>query len=311
MPDIDAAYQREFVEIEGWRPEVNWRVAVTGRPLEVLSERHYDAAREQYGTDAYEEHIRRWDGLYGCQTTLMRDAGLLVGLATLRTEREGKTSKRDRDTFAEGATFALAAVRMQYAMAGRGAAMLAGALDTIGVAAFLLGRDGKVAALSARAEAMVARAGTPLILRHGQLGAARRDADRLLQTALSHALRGEPAQQLWIGPSCEGGEGGLCEVFQLPAREWNFGFDPHVLVVMRSAGEIPEARLGPLREALGFTPAEAEIALQLANGAAREQVALERGTSQQTLHGQIKSILRKSDVTREAELVALINRLMR
>lgn len=286
-------------------------MAVTGAPLEVLSERHYDAARCYSGTDAYEDHIRRWDGVHGCQTALIQDERLLVGLAALRSERDGKTSKRDRDMFAAGAAFAQAAVRMQYAMAGQGTALLAGALDAIGIAAFLLGRDGRVAAHSGKAEVMVGRAGASLFLRNGQLGAARRDADRLLQTALSRALRGELAQQLWIGASSEAGTGGLCEIYRLPAREWDFGLDPCVLVVMRSAADIPASRLEPLREALGFTRAEAEIALQLANGGAREKVAQDRGTTQQTLHGQIKSILRKSDVTREAELVALINRLTR
>ena len=84
MPDIDAAYQREFVEIEGWRPEVNWRVAASGRPLEILSEAHYDIARQHSGTDDYEEHIRKWDGVHGCQTVLVEGDGLLVGLAALR-----------------------------------------------------------------------------------------------------------------------------------------------------------------------------------------------------------------------------------
>jgi DNA-binding CsgD family transcriptional regulator len=312
MPDIDAAYQREFQEIEGWRPEVNWRVAASGRPLEIVSEVHYDIAREHSGTDDYEDHIRRWGGVHGCQTVLVEGEGLLVGLAALHSEREGRTASRDRNMFATGATYALAAVRMQQAMAQRGAAMTVGAFDAIGVAAFLIDRHGAVAALSAAAEAIVGdRADGALRLRRGRLGAARRDADTLLQGALVRALNGEAMQQHWIGSPRDGGPGMLCELFRLPRREWDFGFDPRVLVVVRSAADIPAMRTAPLRAALGLTASEAEIALRLANGEAREDIAAARGTSAQTLGTQIKSILRKSDVAREAELTALVNRLLR
>ena len=310
MPDIDEAYQREFVEIEGWRPEVNWRVAATGRPLEVLSEAHYDIVRERSGTDEYEEHIRRWGGVQGCQTTLIQGDGLLVGMAALRTERDGRTGERDLRMFATGARHALAAIRMQQAMARRGAEMTMGAFDTIGVAAFLIDRHGAVAALSAAAEAMVGD-GAALCLHRQRLGAARRDIDAQLQGALGRALAGETMQQYWIASPRDGAPGILCELFRLPQREWDFGFEPRVLVVARQARDIPAARGAPLRTALGLTGAEAEIALRLANGAAREAIAAERGTSAQTLGTQIKAILRKSDVGREAELTALVNRLLR
>lgn len=316
MPDIDAAYQREFLEIEGWRAEVNWRVAASGRPLEIVSEAHYDIARQHSGTDDYEEHIRRWGGVHGCQTVLVEGEGLLVGLAALHSERDGRTRQRDRKLFAAGATYALAAVRMQQAMAQRGAAITVGAFDAIDVAAFLIDRRGAVAALSAAAEAIVGDragggAGGALRLRRGRLGAARRDADAALQAALGRALNGEAMQQHWIVSPQEGGDGVLCELFRLPRREWDFGFDPRVLVVARRAADIPMMRIVPLRAALGLTEAEAEIALRLANGEAREEIAAGRGTSAQTLGTQIKSILRKSEVGREAELTALVNRLLR
>ncbi|HEV2599426.1 helix-turn-helix transcriptional regulator [Sphingopyxis sp.] len=312
MPDVDAAYQREFIELEAWRPEVNWRVAASGRPLEILSEAHYDVARQYSGTDAYEEHVRRWDGLNGCQTALIAGEGLLVGLAALRSERDGRTGKRDRKLFAAGAAHALAAVRMQRAMAGRAAEMTVGAFDAIGVAAFLIDRNDRVAALSAAAEAIVGdRADGALCLRHGRLGATRRDADAQLQAAIGRAQRGAAMQQYWIAAPREGAPGILCELFRLPQREWDFGFEPRLLVVARRAADIPAARTAPLRAALGLTAAEAEIALRLANGDAREHIAATRGTSTQTLGTQIKSILRKSDVGREAELTALINRLLR
>lgn len=312
LPDIEPDYHREFMEIEAWRPEVNWRVATTARPMEVVSETHYDAVRERAPSDDYEAHIRRWDGVYGCQTVLMQDEDRLIGLAALRCERDGRTSRRDRAMFAKGATYALAAVRMQQAMAQRGAVMTAGAFDAIDVAAFLIDRHGLVAALSAAAEAMVGgKGGGALCLRRGRLGGTRRDMDALLQPALERAVQGEAAQQYWIAGPHERAPPVLCELFCLPRRDWDFGFEPRLLVVARSAGDIPATRAAPLRAALDLTAAEADIAIALANGCVREEIAAARGTSPQTLSTQIKSIMRKSDVGREAELVALVNRLLR
>ena len=124
-------------------------------------------------------------------------------------------------------------------------------------------------------------------------------------------------QQYWIGSPqgaerSGGGETGLlCELFHLPRRDWDFGFEPRVLVVARRAADISAMRSVPLRAALGLTGAEAEIALRLANGESREHIAADRGTSAHTLGTQIKSILRKSEVGREAELTVLVNRLLR
>lgn len=312
MTDIDPSYQDDFIAIEGHRQDVNWRIAATGRPMEVISERHYDDARKLMRSEAYDEHCRRWGGESGCQTTLMQGDAFLVGLATLRGEAEGRTSERDRQIFAAGAASALAAVRMQQAMADRGTAMMAGSFDAIGIAACFADANGRIAALSALAEAQVGPGG-PFRMRRGRLAAVGAECNQRLQTALATALYGGATgqqQRLWIGP-IGGRTGALCELFRLPVREWDFGFDPRVLIVIRSATDIPAAKLAPLREALGLTGAEAEIALALSNGACRDQIAADRHTSAATLKSQIKSVLRKADVDREAGLVALINRLMR
>lgn len=314
MPDVDDSYQREFLEIEGWRPEVNWRVAVTGRSLQILSEEDYDRAKERHPSDAYEEHIRRWDGLFGCQTSLIRDDDLLIGLAVLRSRKDGRTNRRDRDVFAAGAAHALAAVRMQHAIAHRGAGITADAFHALGVAAFLVGWNGGVAGLSLEAEALLRQDDPPLTLRNGRLAATRSDVDRALRAALGQALARQPhagpMEQIWLHSPGFPANMALCEIFRLPRREWDFGFDPCLLVVVRPASEIPATRLAPLRAAFGLTRSEAEIALRLANGEDRDRIGADRGTSGETIRSQIKALLRKSDTGREAEFVSLVNRLL-
>lgn len=62
---------------------------------------------------------------------------------------------------------------------------------------------------------------------------------------------------------------------------------------------------------MGLTRAEAEIAILAAEGYSRDEIANVRGATLNTIGSQLKSIFTKADVSREAELVALVNRLLR
>lgn len=313
MPDIEEAYQREFNEIEAWRPEVNWRVAVSGGTMEVLSERHYDAARAKLSSDIYDDHCRHWGGLYGAQTVLEQGDGELVGLAILRDETAGRTTAADRRAFADGADHARAAVRMQRAMTDRGVRLLAGALEGLDLAAFLLDRNGRVVAMTPEAE-MILASGIGLRVAGGRL-VGLEDRGRL-QVAIARALAGDGdalpgTETAWVGHVAPTHPVLRCDVIRLPRDALPSRGDVRVLVVAHRPDVLPASAQAPLRQALGLTAAEAEIALRLADGTDREAIAAERATSTHTLSTQIKSVLAKSGVTREAELVALVNRLMR
>lgn len=318
MTDIDPAYQQEFIEMQAWRPDVSWRVALSGDPFEVLSERHYDAAKAAAPAgsyDDYDDHCHKWGGGFGAQTVLHREGSGLIGLAILRDEKGGRTREADRRVFTEGAKYALAAVRIQRSMAHRGEQLVTGTLESMGLAAFLLDRNGRVTAKTPQAEALLGQDhGDVLRLTGTRLGATRSDGE--LQAAIARALAPDIApaayvQQLWLDAAREAAVGMRCEVIRLPQREYLFGFGVRLMVVVHPATDLSGHMLGSMRQALDLTVAEAQIARRLADGASREQIAAERATSVQTLTTQIKSILRKGDVTREAELVALVNRLMR
>lgn len=59
----------------------------------------------------------------------------------------------------------------------------------------------------------------------------------------------------------------------------------------------------------GFTGAEAQIVIGLAGGSSITELARERGTKLDTVRTQVKSALSKSGARKQAELVALVNRL--
>lgn len=65
-----------------------------------------------------------------------------------------------------------------------------------------------------------------------------------------------------------------------------------------------------LREIFGLTAAEAQLAMSLGRGKELAQIAAERGVSLMTLRVQLKSVFEKTETHRQAELVALIAKLL-
>lgn len=71
------------------------------------------------------------------------------------------------------------------------------------------------------------------------------------------------------------------------------------------------ARIGEmLRQVFGLTVAECDIARGIIGGLSIEQIAIQRGRSEQTVKTQSKSILRKLELRTQAELIRMIAALM-
>ncbi len=300
-----------FVAIDGGNPAVNWRLACARAPFELAFEQDYAIARRRLRSDIYDDYARQYDMMHGCQTVLSHDSGGFFGLATLRTGADGPTTQEQRTLFAGLAPFALSAVKMQIALEHKGAQLAAETFEAMQAVAFLLDGKGRVMSQTAAADEFLRRPNCPLRLSNRHLVAARRSEDRSLGKAIQDVL-GElqvRTPRVWLA-----GEhildGHSCEIFSLPRREWTFGYEPRVLLVVRHADRRGDDEAMFLRQAMGLTRAEAEVARMIGRGHSREQVAQSRGTSATTVHAHLKSLFRKADVGREAELVALVSRLL-
>ena len=311
VTDEPEGWGEDFLAIDGGNPAVNWRVACVDAPLEVAFEQHYAAASRALKSNIYDDFVRYYDIINGCQTVLSHDSHGFFGLATLRTASDGPTTEEQRTLFADVAPFALSAVKMQIALEHKGAQIVADMFESMNVIAFLLDGRGKVAALTNNAEEFLCRSTCPLRLSGKHLMANRASDDRALQQTIGRCLN-EPAANLpriWLA-GANILESHACELFQLPRREWTFGHEPRVLLVVRQINRRRADETSILQKALGLTPAEAEVAKLMGEGLSREQVADRRGSSAGTVHAQLKSLFRKADVSREAEFVALITRLL-
>lgn len=296
---------REFELAGCYSQQVNPRVAVAQRaaPLQVVGDREYDEVAPLLRTDtAYMDFARKLDHPHGCQTNLVLEPDLLVGLSALRTHREGRIDADATAAFATLAPHALAAVQTRLALGERSARDMVSALEHAGVAAFLCDLDGAVCAMTARAEQLALEARLVTVRRH-RLAAARGADAQVLDRAMAGAL----ASDLGVETALIGPEGGraVVHVRALAEADWGLPFRARLMVIVRQGPRKPSADV--LRLAFGLTPAEAEIALALAEGRPREAVAARRGVSLGTLRQQVKAIFAKVGVSREAELILAIH----
>lgn len=319
ITDVDPDAVAEFDAMGGGDPALNPRVAagVSAPVLKVLTEDDYLTA-EDYRRNPLLQHLaQKWEVAYSCLTTLERQQGLVVGLSVLRTRREGPMGSAQARLFASLAPHARAAVRLQIALEGQGAALLAGALDAVALAACVCDTQGQVRALTAQAEELLRRS-SGLSLSRGRLRAQDAAATRQLETAIARAAAGQrapgpPLAQTLVLPGP--GLPLVVEVIALPrAPQHAFGFGPRVLVLARdpagpAAEREEERRRLVLRLGFGLTAAEAHIAVRIAAGRPAEAIAAERGAALSTVRTQIKALLSKLHLTRQLELAHLVGRL--
>ncbi|WP_334163471.1 helix-turn-helix transcriptional regulator [Phenylobacterium sp.] len=314
-PRLDPAALDEFVAIGGGDPGLNPRVRM-GLRAPLLRSWHDVACSteaELRRNFVYADYCRRHDIPYGSQTNLMHDDSMLIGLATLRSERRGAPEAEDRRAFEVLAPHARAAVRMQLALEGRGADIVSGALDGLEIAAFICDGTGLVRALTRAAEAALARG--VLRLRGRRLGATDAEESRGLEAAVAGAAGGrfapggETVRTVLVRQADGPAAFEVVDVIALPPRPYAFGFEPRAIVVVRGGQRSHRELAGLLGLAFGLTPAEADVAVRLAEGHTRETIAEERRASLETVRSQIKTVFAKLDVRRETELSARLNRM--
>lgn len=82
------------------------------------------------------------------------------------------------------------------------------------------------------------------------------------------------------------------------------------LLVLVDPDERPRPPEAALRAGFGLTAAEAKLAMQLAAGEPLESAAERLGIAKETARVQLKAVFAKLDLHRQAELVALLARLL-
>ncbi|HEY8555310.1 MAG TPA: helix-turn-helix transcriptional regulator [Burkholderiales bacterium] len=315
VTDLGPQWVEEFIAEGGADPAVNpvVRFGASIPELRVAASGEFITPEERRRNPFLVGHVRRYDIHHVCLTPLVREEGTLIGLAVLRSKRQGEISHRERAVFASIAPHVRAAVRTQIALEHHGAKLLAGAMEALSIPAFVCDGKGRVRALTPAAEELVTSY-PGLQLKEGRLRAVRPDDDTALSRAIDRAAAGlqrpgPPVTHTVVVRAARGAPPVALEVVPLPAAPFQFGFVPRVLVIAPRREDPSRRRAAILRAAHGLTPAETEVALQLAAGNTAERISADRGVALGTVRAQIKTILHKLGVRRQVELVAAVNRL--
>jgi DNA-binding CsgD family transcriptional regulator len=315
LTNVDPELPAAFVAAGGTDPSVNprRRAGVSRPPLTIVAEQDFITPDEYKRNAHYQEFAVPWDVPYICLTTVERRPNLLVGLAVVRTKRQGHIDAAGRRAFASIAPHVRAAVRTNLALADHGDALLSDTLDRLTMPAFVCDRSGLVRRLTPAAESLVASE-RGLELKLGRL-TARQPAEA---NALADAIAAAATERRALAPAARvivvHGPNKVAplalDVIPLPSRSLPLAFDGRVLVLVRGFGTTDEERRRAILQSVyGMTVAETDIALQLSAGKTVEAIAQARAVGIGTVRGQVKALLAKAGVSRQVELVARLNQL--
>jgi len=314
VTNLDGSYSDDFIAMGGGDPAQNPYVRVgTQLPaLKVMSSEDFITRHERRHNRFLVEHVKRYDIPYVCLAPLVKESDLLVGLAVLRSSSQGEISTAEREMFTSIAPHVRAAVRMQMSLEHQGAALVAGALEALSLAVFVCDCRGVVRSMTPDAEAMVSH-GRPLALRNGILSSCRPMEARALGEAIKRAAAGidcftGPISSTLVisAPDCPPL---VLDVLPVPKRDFAFGFEPGVLVVVKEGKAKPDQVKTLLMAMYRLTTAEVDVVMRLVSGETPEQISFARNSSVGTVRAQIRDIYSKCGTNRCSELIAKVNQL--
>lgn len=184
------------------------------------------------------------------------------------------------------------------------------ALDRLGVASFLLDAKQRVVQPNRTAEALFA-SGEGLTVRNGRLVLASEEAQRQLAGILAraHSPTGSPVglPEVIVIPRAPGAPplAAAVRILRSPA-DLRSDHAPVVAVYVSTPEQRSVVPAALIRQLLGITPAEAELAARLARGDTIDAAACELGVTRATARTQLYSIFRKTGLRRQSELVSVI-----
>lgn len=213
----------------------NWRVGSVTVPMAIQHEGHYAAYRRAHDTADYDDASSDLDIMYGCQSALLLDEQNMLGIALLRSRRNGPCTAETLRRFELLRQQLARAVRMQMALDGEAAEMMVGGAEPLHGATLLLDRHGSLCALSSAAEPLFEEGG-PLKLAGVGIELVNRSENGSFQKVLARLLASDGYRDSLVH-EMRVGSGGGWRLFavRLPQRDNGLGFEPHLALTLKEA----------------------------------------------------------------------------
>jgi hypothetical protein len=229
--DLAARY---FATPELWGPS-NWRINTAGAPMTVQHEAHHAAYRSVADTADYDDAVSDLDIPFGCQSALVADSRTFLGLALLRSRRDGPCDAEVLARFGKLIRDLHRAVRVELALQGEAAELLVGRTAGLASATLLLDRFGCLSALTPVAESLMEADG-PVRLCGLAVQLRNHHDNKRFEKALHWMLNGDQEGagdvfEMRVGCTAADPRGHwIARIVHLPQREHGLGFDPSIAV---------------------------------------------------------------------------------
>src|SRR5271155_608241 len=264
-------------------------------------------------SEFYKQFLKPLDILHALGADIRTEDGLECRLRVARPHREPPFSEHDKALCAAVLPHLKRAVRLhsQLEMVDSERRLYAGTVDRMLVGTVTLDETGAVLTSNPVADEML-RKGDGLRRVSGVLRADAAAENRELQRLIKQALSGETGGRAAVvdaisitRKSAHGKLGGL--VRSIPRTGWSKGKRrPSVALFIRDAERKSEASREMVRRLFDLTPAEASLALALANGLTLDEAADTLNIRKNTARAHLRSIFSKIGVTRQTTLVRVL-----
>lgn len=311
VTDLSPEYAEDFVSLDGGNPAVNpfVREGCQLRELQVLASQDFVSPEDTRKNPFLIHQAKYHDISHICLSNLLKNDAMLIGLAVMRSVKQGPISPRQRGLFTSIVPHVRAAVRTQITLEHQGAKLVAGSLEAMTLAGFVCDRYGLVKAMTPAAEQLVAA--RTLRVRRGVLGTGQVHENQEIKAAIGRAIGGLSYAGMPTASSVVVGKGMarpmVLEICPMPSQDFAFGFAPRAVVVVRGAPSDIDHMRRQMAQAYGLTAAETDVALRLLKGQTPDAIAQCREARIGTVRAQIRSIYEKFDVSRFSEFAAKFN----
>ncbi len=264
-------------------------------------------------SEFYKQFLKPLDILHALGADIRTEDGLECRLRVARPHREPPFSEHDKALCTVVLPHLKRAVRLhsQLELMDSERRLYAGTVDRMLVGTVTLDETGAVLKSNPVADEML-REGDGLRIVNGALradaAAENRELQRLVKQALSGETGGRPAVVDAISITRKSGRGKLGVLLRsLPRTGWSKGKRrPSVALFIRDAERKSEASREMVRRLFDLTPAEASLALALANGLTLDEAADGLHIRKNTARAHLRAIFSKIGVSRQTTLVRVL-----
>jgi DNA-binding CsgD family transcriptional regulator len=294
---------------DGWvHRDVRFRAISTIIRRGVATEFDYTTPDEIARRPYYQEFLAPYGLRWFAGIKFASDDDLWV-LSIQRSIAQGPFSPREQKTLAALSVRLSGAAALARALGFARAEAALAAFEASGSAVVLLDRFAEVLRINSAAQRLL---GSDLQITRKRLSSRDRDATAALDHGL-HALLWTQTSSALMPPVVlprNDKRPLLAYPMRLSAVSTDALAPCQALIVLVDLDARPRPPEHALRASFGLTAAESRLAVRIATGACLETVADEIGIAQETARNQLQAIFAKTDTHRQAELVAMLARLL-